>query len=186
MLEEIAGGRRGRPDPRADRDATPEQIEEAFQEACLKASRGCYGQSIGEVYVWLRNTTTTTLRDMLSQRRRNSSARRYRAGVPRSVGTYDCDGRAPHAPPDVPRCGVISRWREQLIARCFLAGARMFESIQRNLATSPTLKAIENIRCNLARDGSRVTVGGTRRSIVSAGGSYRPDASSSRVVAWSR
>ena len=62
----------------------------------------------------------------------------------------------------------------------------MFESIQRNLATSPTLKAIENIRCNLARDGSRVTVGGTRRSIVSAGGLYRPDASSSRVVAWSR
>ena len=68
LLEEIAGGRRGaqiRAQVAAtNRGATQEQVEEAFQEACLKASRGCHGQSIGEVYVWLRSTTTTTLRDM--------------------------------------------------------------------------------------------------------------------------
>lgn len=74
LLEEIAGGHRGAQIraqvAAANRDATQEQVEEAFQEACLKASRGCYGQSIGEVYVWLRNTTTTTLRDMRDRLKR--------------------------------------------------------------------------------------------------------------------
>jgi RNA polymerase sigma factor (sigma-70 family) len=67
LLEEIAGGQRGvqlrAQVAAATRGATPEQVEEAFQEACLRAARGCHGQSMGEVYVWLRKTTGTLLRD---------------------------------------------------------------------------------------------------------------------------
>lgn len=67
LLEEIAGGRRGAQlraqVAAASRGSTPEQVEEAFQEACLRATRGCRGQTMGEVYVWLRKTTGTLLRD---------------------------------------------------------------------------------------------------------------------------
>jgi DNA-directed RNA polymerase specialized sigma24 family protein len=68
LLEEIAGGRRGE-QLRAtvagwNRGATREQIEEAFQEACARAARGCTGQTMGEVYVWLRTTTHRELGDM--------------------------------------------------------------------------------------------------------------------------
>lgn len=67
LLEEIAGGRRGvqlrSQVAAANRGSTPEQVEEAFQEACLRATRSCRGQTVGEVYVWLRKATGTLLRD---------------------------------------------------------------------------------------------------------------------------
>ncbi|MBJ7329183.1 MAG: hypothetical protein JHC95_04745 [Solirubrobacteraceae bacterium] len=67
LLEEIAGGQRAlqlrAQVAAANRGSTPEQVEEAFQEACLRATRGCRGQTMGEVYVWLRKTTGTLLRD---------------------------------------------------------------------------------------------------------------------------
>lgn len=68
LLEEIAGGRRGaqlRGQVAArNRGATREHVEEAFQEACLKAGRSCRGQTMGEVYKWLLKTTDSTVRDM--------------------------------------------------------------------------------------------------------------------------
>ena len=67
LLEEIAGGRRGaqlRGQVAAvKRGATREQIEEAFQEACLKAGRSCRGQTMGEVYKWLLKTTDSIVDD---------------------------------------------------------------------------------------------------------------------------
>jgi DNA-directed RNA polymerase specialized sigma24 family protein len=47
----------------AKRGATREQIEEAFQEACLKAGRSCRGQTMGEVYKWLLKTTDSIVDD---------------------------------------------------------------------------------------------------------------------------
>lgn len=41
--------------------ATREEVDEAFQEACVLASRACHGQSEGEVYTWLRTTTSREL-----------------------------------------------------------------------------------------------------------------------------
>jgi DNA-directed RNA polymerase specialized sigma24 family protein len=74
LLEEIAGGQRAAQlraqVAAANRGATPEQIEEAFQEACLRATRGCHGQTMGEVYVWLRKTTGTLLSDMRDRLKR--------------------------------------------------------------------------------------------------------------------
>lgn len=76
LLEEIAGGMRGAQiraqvaAAPANRGATPEQVEEAFQEACLRAGRGCHGQTMGEVYVWLRKTTGTLLKDMRDRLKR--------------------------------------------------------------------------------------------------------------------
>ena len=68
LLEAIAGGRRGE-QLRAtvagwNRGATREQIDEAFQEACARAARGCTGQTMGEVYVWLRTTTHRQVGEM--------------------------------------------------------------------------------------------------------------------------
>lgn len=76
LLEEIAGGQRGAQirgqvaAAPANRGATPEQVEEAFQEACLRAAAGCHGQTMGEVYVWLRKTTGTLLKDMRDRLKR--------------------------------------------------------------------------------------------------------------------
>jgi RNA polymerase sigma factor (sigma-70 family) len=47
-----------------------EEIDEAFQEACLLAGWGCRGQTEGEVYAWLR---TTTHRELGHMRRRSRS-----------------------------------------------------------------------------------------------------------------
>lgn len=67
LLAEIAGGQRAvqlRGQVSASsRGSTPEQVEEAFQEACYRAARGCRGETMGEVYVWLRKTTYTLLKD---------------------------------------------------------------------------------------------------------------------------
>jgi hypothetical protein len=67
LLKEIAGGRRGvqlrGQVAAAKRGATREQIEEAFQEACLKAGRSCRGQTMGEVYKWLLKTTDSIVDD---------------------------------------------------------------------------------------------------------------------------
>ena len=74
LLEEIAGGRRGvqlrAQVLGAKRGATREQVEEAFQEACLKAARGCRGQTMGEVYTWLRMATDSGVDDMRDRLKR--------------------------------------------------------------------------------------------------------------------
>ncbi len=74
LLEAIAGGARGAQlraqVAAANRGSTPEQVEEAFQEACLRATRGCRGQTMGEVYVWLRKTTGTLLKDQRERLKR--------------------------------------------------------------------------------------------------------------------
>src|SRR5215208_980675 len=71
LLERIAGGEAGRrlraQVARWNTDASPEQIEDAFQEACARAERSCRGQVEGEVYNWLR---TATHREISHQRRR--------------------------------------------------------------------------------------------------------------------
>jgi RNA polymerase sigma factor (sigma-70 family) len=36
---------------------TRDELDEAFQEACARAERGCHGESEGEVFTWLRTTT---------------------------------------------------------------------------------------------------------------------------------
>jgi hypothetical protein len=84
LLAEIAGGRRGaqlRGQVAAvKRGASREQIEEAFQEACLKAGRSCRGQTMGEVYKWLLKTTDSTVDDM------RDTARDEPTGVLRPAG----------------------------------------------------------------------------------------------------
>ena len=90
LLEEIAGGRRGAQlraqVARAKRGATREQIEEAFQEACLKAARSCRGQTMGEVYKWLLRTTDSTIDDMRDRLKRevlvDHSARVFQTSDP--------------------------------------------------------------------------------------------------------
>jgi RNA polymerase sigma factor (sigma-70 family) len=37
--------------------ATRDELDDAFQEACARAERGCHGESEGEVFAWLRTTT---------------------------------------------------------------------------------------------------------------------------------
>jgi hypothetical protein len=74
LLEEIAGGSRGEA-LRAtvlawNRGATRDQVEEAFQEACARAARLCTGQTIGEVYVWLRTTTHRAVGEMRERLKR--------------------------------------------------------------------------------------------------------------------
>jgi RNA polymerase sigma factor (sigma-70 family) len=68
LLEEIVSGQRGdalRAQVAAwNREATWEQVEEAFQEACARATRLCTGQTMGEVYTWLRTTTHREVGDM--------------------------------------------------------------------------------------------------------------------------
>jgi DNA-directed RNA polymerase specialized sigma24 family protein len=90
LLEEIAGGRRGaqlRGQVAAvKRGATREQIEEAFQEACLKAGRSCRGQTMGEVYKWLLKTTDSLVDDMRDRLKRevlvDHSAKEFQAVDP--------------------------------------------------------------------------------------------------------
>src|SRR5262245_36104590 len=43
------------------RDAAPEEVEEAVQDACMLAQRACHGQSEREVYAWLRTTARRRL-----------------------------------------------------------------------------------------------------------------------------
>lgn len=61
LLEEIARGELGaklRSQVAAwNPGATREELDEAFQEACMRADRACRGQSEGEVFTWLRTTT---------------------------------------------------------------------------------------------------------------------------------
>ena len=90
LLAEIAGGRRGAQlrgqVAAAKRGATREQIEEAFQEACLKAGRSCRGQTMGEVYKWLLKTTDSTVDDMRDRLKRevlvDHSAKEFQTADP--------------------------------------------------------------------------------------------------------
>jgi len=60
LIEQIAGGQLGAKlrsqvaarHPEASRD----EVEEAFQEACLRAGDRCRGQTEGEGFTWLRMT----------------------------------------------------------------------------------------------------------------------------------
>src|SRR3954465_11517803 len=74
FLVEIAGGHRAvqwrGQVAAAKRGATREQIEEAFQEACLRAGRGCRGQTMGEVYKWLLKTTDSLVDDARARLKR--------------------------------------------------------------------------------------------------------------------
>ena len=49
-----------------------DDVDEAFQEACLLAERSCRGQSEGEVFTWLRTTTHRELGHMQRQSRSRS------------------------------------------------------------------------------------------------------------------
>jgi DNA-directed RNA polymerase specialized sigma24 family protein len=90
LLVEIAGGRRGAQlrgqVAAAKRGATREQIEEAFQEACLKAGQSCRGQTTGEVYKWLLKTTDSIVDDMRARLKRevlvDHSAREFQTVDP--------------------------------------------------------------------------------------------------------
>ena len=74
LLEEIAGGQRAvtlqRQVALLNRGSTREQVEEAFQEACLRATDRCHGQTMAEVYVWLRKTTASIVKDTRERRKR--------------------------------------------------------------------------------------------------------------------
>src|SRR5215213_1357525 len=52
--------------------ATIEEVEEAFQEACLIAQRSCRGVTEAEVFVWLRTTTRRELGQMRWRARRRA------------------------------------------------------------------------------------------------------------------
>lgn len=71
LVEEIAAGEAGvkliSQVQRWFPDATRDDIEEAFQEACLRAASACRGQIKGEVYIWLRTTTHRYLDRMRQQ-----------------------------------------------------------------------------------------------------------------------
>src|SRR3954471_17967945 len=90
LLAEIAGGRRAvqlRGQVAAvKRGATREQIEEAFQEACLRAGRSCRGQTMGEVYKWLLKTTDSLVDDARDRLKRevlvDHSARAFHVADP--------------------------------------------------------------------------------------------------------
>ena len=68
LIEEIARGDLGAKlrsqvaawHPNASRD----EVDEAFQEACLRAEGRCHGQTEGEVFTWLRTTTRRELGHM--------------------------------------------------------------------------------------------------------------------------
>jgi RNA polymerase sigma factor (sigma-70 family) len=73
-MEEIAGGQLGAKlrsqvaawHPGVSRD----EVDEAFQEACLRAEGRCRGQTEGEVFTWLRTTTHRELGQMKRRTRR--------------------------------------------------------------------------------------------------------------------
>jgi RNA polymerase sigma factor (sigma-70 family) len=50
--------------------ASPEYVEEALQEACLRAERACHGQTEGEVFAWLRTTARRELGSIHGRARR--------------------------------------------------------------------------------------------------------------------
>jgi hypothetical protein len=68
LLEQVAGSWRAEQlrgqVMSANRGATRDQLDEAFQEACAKATSRCDGQTLGAVYLWLLRTTESTLKDM--------------------------------------------------------------------------------------------------------------------------
>jgi RNA polymerase sigma factor (sigma-70 family) len=66
--------------------ASTDQLEEAFQEACLRAQRSCRGQREGEVYVWLR---TTTHREVLHMERRARRRVKHERRVDASIRGVD-------------------------------------------------------------------------------------------------
>jgi RNA polymerase sigma factor (sigma-70 family) len=74
LIKEIARGQLGAKlrsqvaawHPQASRD----EVDEAFQEACLRAEGRCYGQTEGEVFSWLRTTTHRELGQMKRRTRR--------------------------------------------------------------------------------------------------------------------
>lgn len=96
LLAEIAGGRRGvklrAQVLRAKPNATPDEVEEAFQEACLKAATRCRGQTMGEVYKWLHKVTDSSVDDTRDRRK-------HEVLVDPSAGDFEAVDTA-LAPPD--------------------------------------------------------------------------------------
>jgi len=94
LIEQIAGGELGaklRSQVAAwHPGATRDEVDEAFQDACVLANRSCRGQSEGEVYTWLR---TTTSRELGHLRKRES--RRSQLEVLVDVSTLDRSSAEP-------------------------------------------------------------------------------------------
>jgi RNA polymerase sigma factor (sigma-70 family) len=88
LIEHIASGQLGGKlrsqvaswHPGVSRD----EVDEAFQEACLTAHRSCRGQTEGEVFTWLRTTTHRELAHM--ERRARTRSRRE---MPTDVAAVD-------------------------------------------------------------------------------------------------
>ena len=55
-------------------EATLDQVEDAFQEACLLAVRRARGRSEGEIFTWIRTTTTRKVSEIVAARRREQLA----------------------------------------------------------------------------------------------------------------
>lgn len=99
LIEDLAGGELGaklRSQMIAwHPGATREDVEEAFQEACVHAARACQGQTEGEVFTWLRTTTRHELGRM-----RRRAGRRARLEVLADVSTLDVQPGAGAAAPE--------------------------------------------------------------------------------------
>ena len=119
LIVQIAGGEQGAKlrsqVTRWHPGATREQVEDAFQEACVRAERSCRGQSEGEVFTWLR---TTTHHELGHLRKR---AWRARAALP------------------TPRC---DRQRGWLLAGANAGGHGRRYLIERELTVMAELEAI--------------------------------------------
>ena len=74
LLEQIVGGKQGEKLRRQlaawNTDVSPDEVDDALQEACARAERSCRGQVEAAVYSWLR---TTAHRELARQRRRRKS-----------------------------------------------------------------------------------------------------------------
>ena len=70
--------------------ASVEHVEEALQEACLRAERACYGQTEDEVFAWLRTTARRELARIHERARRevpvDAAELALRVGIGAAVG----------------------------------------------------------------------------------------------------
>ena len=125
LIERIAGGQRGEElrlqlaarYPGASRD----EIEEAFDEACFKATRSCPCRSERQVFAWLRTTTRNELADIRARNLRLARGE-VLAGAGEALD-FDSVGQAEAAPG--PEEEVLDRERREevdTIAQTVLSG----------------------------------------------------------------
>jgi RNA polymerase sigma factor (sigma-70 family) len=105
-------------------DATRDQLEEAFQEACLLAERACHGEREGEVFTWLRTTTRHELGHI---------QRRARRELPVDVSTPGFERLA--VPAGDPAAELIDRERRAELERVTAALLGRLSEHQRQVAT---------------------------------------------------